>query len=126
VFLYYGGCPIGRKYSKNRGVLDIFYIKNIFFIRKIPRVEPGRACTHHASVPFTGGDLSNRSTRYVKRQEFKFFFYLRLSTRKIYCKVRSTTILYKGNNIDFLDRNGKYGCFYCYWGVFESQNGDFY
>jgi hypothetical protein len=37
-----------------------FSVKKIFFGRKIPRVEPGRAFTHHASVPFTGGGRSHR------------------------------------------------------------------
>jgi hypothetical protein len=53
-----------------RGDYWKFSVKKIFFIRKIPRVEPGRAFTHHASVPFMGGGSVNTTKH--KSDEVKF------------------------------------------------------
>jgi hypothetical protein len=40
-----------------RALREFFYKKNIFFGRKIPRVEPGRASIHGTSVPGMEGGI---------------------------------------------------------------------
>jgi hypothetical protein len=64
-YYYIGGIrkknPIKRgSYWKKmpimRGIGD-FFIKKIFFGRKIPRVEPGRASIHGTSVPGMEGGV---------------------------------------------------------------------
>jgi hypothetical protein len=66
--------PIKRggvgKNANIEGLCGKFSVKKIFFIRKIPRVEPGRASIHGTYVPWMEGGIRKDEPEMKKKTNF--------------------------------------------------------